>query len=241
MQLNPDSAAVLYMIPSSLGGEELENILPGGNRKIINSLDVFIVENLRTARRFLRSAGFTGSFDQVNFFLLNKFTSSQEMERFLQPAHQGKSIGLLSEAGCPGIADPGQEVVRRAHSLGLRVVPMVGPSSILLALMASGFNGQRFAFHGYLPIHENERIKALQQLEKLAYQQDQTQIFMETPFRNDQLMEAILKSCSPKTLLCVACDLTKKEEFISTLPVAAWKKQKPVLHKRTTVFLIYHP
>ncbi|MFO7978125.1 MAG: SAM-dependent methyltransferase [Bacteroidales bacterium] len=232
---------VLYLIPSSLGGDDVDDIIPRRNKALLNQLDEFIVENLRTARRFMRSAGFTNSFDQVNFHLLNKHTSATELGGFLEQALKGKNIGLLSEAGCPCIADPGQGVVRQAHLLGIRVVPLVGPSSILLALMASGFNGQSFTFHGYLPIQPPDRAKAIRELEKQASLKNQTQIFMETPFRNDQMMEAIVGNCRPETLLCVACDLTKKEEFIKTLPVGAWKKQMPVLHKRTSIFLLFHP
>lgn len=238
---NIQTKASLYLIPSSLGGENTEDILPAGHTRLLNSLDVFIVENLRTARRFLRSAGFTGNFDDITFHLLNKHTSRVELSGFLKDAISGKNVGLLSEAGCPCIADPGQEVVRQAHMLGIRVVPLVGPSSILLALMASGFNGQRFAFHGYLPVQGPDRARALRDLEKLSYQEDQTQIFMETPFRNDQMLESILSNCRGETMLCIACDITKEDEFINTKSVAAWKKEKPVLHKRTSIFLIYHP
>jgi 16S rRNA (cytidine1402-2'-O)-methyltransferase len=231
----------LYLLPSSLGGENVPDILPEANIRIMNQLDEFIVENLRTARRFLRAAGFKESFDNIRFHLLNKHTAESEISGFLASANEGKNVGLLSEAGCPCIADPGQQVVRLAHKLDIRVIPLVGPSSILLALMASGFNGQRFAFYGYLPIDSKQRSHTLQELEKQAYKADQTQVFMETPFRNEQLFEAIISSCRSETLLCIALDLTTSNEFIKTLPVGLWKKEKPVLHKRTGIFLLYHP
>ena len=241
MDHSKTTKGTLYLIPSSLGSEQIDTIWPPAHTQLLNRLQVYIVENLRTARRFMRTAGFTGHFDDLTFYELNKRTRQEETGGFLKSALEGKDIGLLSEAGCPCIADPGQLVVQLAHQLGIRVMPLTGPSSILLGLMASGFNGQRFTFHGYLPINGPERAKALRELEKQAYQQDQTQIFMETPFRNDQMLEAILSHCRNDTMLCIACDLTKNEEYIRTRSIAAWKKEKPALHKRTSIFLIYHP
>lgn len=229
----------LYLIPSSLGGDDIHAIWPAAHTALVNKLDEFIVENLRTARRFLRMAGFSRSFDEVQFHLLNKHTNPEEISGFLKNALNGKDIGLLSEAGSPCIADPGQVIVAMAHRRNMRVVPLVGPSSILLALMASGFNGQQFAFHGYLPIGKPERSRKLKQLENTAWQDAQTQIFMETPFRNNQLMQDMMGSLRPDTLLCVACDLTTDSEFIKSQTVAAWKKEMPDLHKRTSIFLIY--
>jgi 16S rRNA (cytidine1402-2'-O)-methyltransferase len=229
----------LFLIPSSLGGENIDAIWPAGHVALVNELDEFIVENLRTARRFLRSAGYTRSFDDVKFHLLNKHTKDEEISGFLANAMQGKDIGLLSEAGSPCVADPGQVIVAMAHRKKIRVVPLVGPSSILLALMASGFNGQQFVFHGYLPIDKAERSRKLKQIEIIAWHEEQTQIFMETPFRNNQLMQDLTGILRTDTLLCVACDLTTPTEFIKSQSIAAWKKEMPDLHKRTSIFLLF--
>lgn len=229
----------LFLIPSSLGGENMDAIWPAGHVALVNELDEFIVENLRTARRFLRSAGYTRSFDDVKFHLLNKHTKDEEISGFLANAMQGKDIGLLSEAGSPCVADPGQVIVAMAHRKKIRVVPLVGPSSILLALMASGFNGQQFVFHGYLPIDKAERSRKLKQIEIIAWHEEQTQIFMETPFRNNQLMQDLTGILRTDTLLCVACDLTTPTEFIKSQSIAAWKKEMPDLHKRTSIFLLF--
>lgn len=231
----------LYLIPASLGGDQITSIWPSGHVSLVNLLDEFIVENIRTARRFLRSAGYARSFDEVKFHLLNKHTKPEEIGHYLSSAFEGKSIGLLSEAGCPGVADPGQAIVAIAHEMNIRVIPLVGPSSILLALMASGFNGQQFAFNGYLPISKPERTNKLKQLENKAWQEDQTQIFMETPFRNNQLLDHLVSTLRKDTLLCVACDITMPTEFIKTQTIAAWKKEMPDLHKRTSIFLLFHP
>ena len=241
MQKEDKSKGNVFLIPSGLGGDRPGAIWPEENYKVVNDLSVFIAEDLRTARRFLRQMGYKRDFDKVEFFLLNKHTAPEELDGFLTPALKGKNIGLLSEAGCPGIADPGQDVVRIAHKKGIRVVPMVGPSSIFLALMASGFNGQHFLFHGYLPINKAERIKKMKELEQQAYQLDQTQVFMETPFRNNKMLEDLVNTCKPSTMLCIACDITTANEFIQTHSVAHWKKQMPDLHKRLGIFLIYKP
>lgn len=229
----------LFLIPSSLGGENIDAIWPAAHVALVNQLDEFIVENLRTARRFLRSAGYSHSFDEVKFHLLNKHTKDEEINGFLANAMQGTDIGLLSEAGSPCVADPGQVIVAMAHRKKIRVVPLVGPSSILLALMASGFNGQQFVFHGYLPIDKAERSRKLKQIESTAWHEEQTQIFMETPFRNNQLMQDLTGILRNDTLLCVACDLTTSTEFIKSQSVAAWKKEMPDLHKRTSIFLLF--
>ncbi|MEE4177254.1 MAG: SAM-dependent methyltransferase [Bacteroides sp.] len=230
----------LYLIPASLGGDDITSIWPSANVALVNQLDEFIVENVRTARRFLRSAGFSRPFEDVPFHLLNKHTKPIEISGYLNAALKGKSIGLLSEAGCPCIADPGQAIVAIAHQKNIRVIPLVGPSSILLALMASGFNGQNFAFNGYLPIQKPERTSKLKNLEQKAWNEGQTQIFMETPFRNNQLMDHMVSTLRRDTLLCVACDLTLPVEFIKTQPIGFWKKEMPDLHKRTSIFLLYH-
>ncbi len=229
----------LFLIPSSLGGDDIDAIWPAGHVALVNQLDEFIVENLRTARRFLRSAGYSRSFEEVQFHLLNKHTRPEDLSGYLTNVLQGKDIGLLSEAGSPCIADPGQVIVAMAHRKNIRVVPLVGPSSILLALIASGFNGQQFAFHGYLPIEKAELSRKLKQLENAAWQYEQTQIFMETPFRNNQLMHDLIGSLRPDTMLCVACDLTTPSEFIKSQTTAAWKKEMPDLHKRTSIFLLF--
>lgn len=230
----------LYLIPTSLGGDDITSIWPNGHLALVNQLDEFIVENFRSARRFLRSAGFSKPFEEVRFHLLNKHTQPEDLSGYLSAPIRGKSVGLLSEAGCPCIADPGQAIVAIAHQKNIRVIPLVGPSSILLALMASGFNGQNFAFNGYLPIPKTERTSKLKQLEQKAWNEGQTQIFMETPFRNNQLLEHIVSNLRKDTLLCVASELTLPEEFIKAQTIAAWKKKMPDLHKRTSIFLLYH-
>jgi 16S rRNA (cytidine1402-2'-O)-methyltransferase len=229
----------IYLIPASLGPGDLAFQIPAANTQILNQIDTFIVENVRTARRFLRAAGFTANFDDVVFHILDKDTPDYQIPGFLQTALEGKSIGLLSEAGCPCIADPGQKVVRRAHEKNIRVVPLVGPSSILMALISSGFNGQNFVFHGYLPIERKDRIKALKNIELDAARKQQTQIFMETPYRNNAILADVLENCSPNTLLCVACNITSADEFIRTMKISDWKKNTPDLNKKPSVFLIY--
>jgi len=229
----------LYLIPSSLGGESIDDIWPAGHKVIMATIDEFIVENLRTARRFLRWAGYSRDFSEVTFHLLNKHTRPEEISTYLSSALKGKDIGLLSEAGSPCIADPGNEIVSMAHNKGITVAPLPGPSSILLALIASGFNGQQFAFHGYLPIEKNEKIRKLKVLEAACWQQNQTQVFMETPFRNNQLMNDLVSTLKDNTLLCVASDLTTAAEFIKSQSIGSWKKEMPDLNKRPSIFLIY--
>lgn len=231
----------LYLIPSGLGGDVTETVWPGGNLDRIRHIRTFVVENIRSARRFLRQAGFDADFADVQFHVLNKHTGETEMLRFLDAAQRGEDTGLLSEAGTPCVADPGQALVRLAHQRHIRVIPLVGASSILLGLMASGFNGQQFAFHGYLPIKGAERQRKIRELERQAYTTDQTQIFMEAPFRNNALLEDLVSVCKPDTLLCVACDLSLPTEYIRSFPAARWKKEMPDLHKRTSIFLMYRP
>ncbi|HSV87034.1 MAG TPA: SAM-dependent methyltransferase [Bacteroidales bacterium] len=230
---------ILYLIPTSLGPSGINAILPARNLEVMNRLDVFIVENIRTARRFMRMAGYGKPFGEVDFYLLNKHTSVVELPGYISLLLNGKDVGLLSESGCPCIADPGHEVVSLSHRNAIRVVPLVGPSSIFLALMASGFNGQNFTFHGYLPIDKPNRVRKLKHLEFSAWKEMQTQIFMETPFRNNQLMDEITGVLKPDTMLCVACDLTLETEFVKSQPIAQWKKNMPDLHKRTSIFLLY--
>jgi 16S rRNA (cytidine1402-2'-O)-methyltransferase len=231
--------ANLYLIPVTLGETEISKVLPSYNKEIIASIRYFIVENVRTARRFLKQTDPGIDVDSLTFYTLNKHTSDTELSGFLQAIEDGSSIGIISEAGCPAIADPGADVVAIAQKKNIPVVPLVGPSSILLALMASGFNGQRFAFYGYLPIDSGERIKTLKALEQRIYSEDQTQLFIETPYRNGKLIEDILKTCKPTTRLCIAADITLNSEFIKTKSIAEWKKQVPELSKRPCIFAIY--
>ncbi|WP_342087251.1 SAM-dependent methyltransferase [Dyadobacter sp. OTU695] len=231
-----DSGISLYLIPTILAEGTQNDVLSPQIKDAVQHLDVFFVENIRTARRFISSLKLGKVIDELVFIELNKDTP--EAETLASLRNISKSAGVLSEAGCPGVADPGAVAVRIAHELGIRVVPLVGPSSILLALMASGMSGQSFAFHGYLPIDKVQRKKALQNLERNARQYQQTQIFMETPFRNNQLLEAVIDACSPDLALCIAADVTAPDELIRTMPVQKWKTQKPDLHKIPAIFLI---
>ena len=229
----------LFLIPTFLIPDSDTNTLPPANLIILNKLTVFIVENVRTARRMLRKVGYDNDFDTITFFELNKHTDPATAAGFISPALKGNDIGLLSEAGAPGIADPGAEIVSLAHQHGIRVVPLSGPSSIILALMASGLNGQNFVFHGYLPIDKKERSKKLQEIESRSKVENQTQVFIETPYRNNQMLDAIIKYCHPSTKLCVACEIMHPDrESIHTTTVEAWSIRKPDLHKRPAVFLL---
>ncbi len=229
----------LYLLPVTLGDTPPEKVLPSRNTAIASELKYFIVENVRSARRFLKKCNPDIDIDRLVFYELNKHTDPMQIAGYLRPMKEGESIGVISEAGCPAIADPGAEVVAIAQQEGYKVVPLVGPSSILMAVMASGFNGQSFAFHGYLPIDGNERVKRLKQLEARAYNEDQTQIFIETPFRNQKLAEDILLHCKPQTRLCIAMHISCDDESIVTRSVKAWKGKLPDMHKKPTVFLIY--
>ncbi len=222
-----------------MGDTPIDKVLPKYNTQIINSLSYFIVENIRSARRFLKKCNPTIDINALTFYELNKRTLPKDIASFLNPIKLGESIGVLSEAGCPAIADPGADVVAIAQKNNYKVVPLVGPSSILMSLMASGFNGQSFAFHGYLPIEENERARALKVLEEKLYKEDQTQIFIETPYRNNKMAEDILKHCKPQTKLCIAMNISCDNETIVTKKVGAWKGKLPDMHKQPCVFLIY--
>ena len=226
----------LFLIPVTLGDTSVERSLPPYNIEIIRSLCHFIVENVRSARRFLKQIDPAIDISTLTFYTLNQHTSREELAGFLLPLQQGHSIGLLSEAGCPAIADPGADVVALAQQKGIRVTPLVGPSSILLALMASGLNGQNFAFLGYLPIDSNQRIKMLKQLEQRIGTNRQTQLFIETPYRNQKLLQDILNTCHADTLLCIATDMTLPTEEIRTLRIADWRKNVPELSKRLCIF-----
>jgi len=229
----------LYLIPSTIGESPVDMVIPAYNNLIINKIDVYIVEEIRTARRFLKKAGLIKPIDELTFFVLNEHSKPEEIDNYLDSIQQGENIGLLSEAGVPCIADPGADIVRIAQQKNIEVIPLVGPSSILLALMASGFNGQQFAFHGYLPVDKNLRINRIKDIERNVFQKNETQIFIETPYRNNQLIESLLQTCSNETLLCIATDITLDTAFIKTKTIAAWKKSIPDFHKKTTVFLLY--
>lgn len=231
-----DAGTALYLIPTVLAESTQDKVLSPQITDVVQNLDVFFVENVRTARRFISSLKLGKIIDELTFFELSKDTPESETREQLKKLKQ--SAGIISEAGCPGIADPGAVAVNLAHQMGIRVIPLAGPSSILLALMSSGMSGQSFTFHGYLPIDKVQRKKAIQSLERDARQRNQTQIFMETPFRNNQLLEAVLESCMPDTQLCIVSNVTAEDEFIRAMPVKNWKSNTPDLHKRPTVFLI---
>lgn len=229
----------LYLIPNLLGETPVDQVLPPYNREIILGIRHFIVEDVRTARRFLKLVDRSIDIDQLTFYTLNKHTKPDEIAGMLGPLEQGNPMGVISEAGCPAVADPGADVVAIAQRKGLQVVPLVGPSSIILAVMGSGFNGQSFAFNGYLPIEPDERIKTLKKLEQRAYTENQTQLFIETPYRNAKMMADILKACRPQTRLCIAAGLTTQDEFIRTRTVKEWGGKLPNLDKVPCIFLIY--
>lgn len=222
-----------------MGESDVNSVIPFNVIKIALSLDEFIVEQEKTARHFLKSIGYEKSFDSIILHPLNKHTSPEDILLYLDNAVKGKNIGLLSEAGCPCIADPGNIIVEMAHEKQIQVIPLVGPSSIYLSLMASGFNGQNFSFNGYLPIDKKERTKKIKELENTVYNKWQTQIFIETPYRNNQLMQDILKTCRGDTKLCVACCISTSNELILTKPINLWQKKIPDLNKKNCIFLLY--
>jgi 16S rRNA (cytidine1402-2'-O)-methyltransferase len=230
--------AKLFLIPTTLGDTSIERVLPPDLTGLISSVQVFIVENIRTARRFLKKVNPAIVIDDLTFFELNQHTDQKEISRFLEPNKAGRDIGIISEAGCPGVADPGAEVVKLAHTKNIQVVPLVGPSSILLALMASGMSGQNFAFNGYLPIKNPEKAQQIKMLEKRMQTESQTQIFIEAPYRNLQLLNDLLSVCEPQTMLCVAADITLDTEFILSKPVSYWKTHIPEIQKRPAIFMI---
>lgn len=241
--LNPDKGLsmdnALYLIPVTLGDTPIESVLPPHNREVILNIRHFIVEDIRSARRFLKKVDKAIDIDTLSFYPLNKHTSPDDISGYLAPLLAGNPVGVISEAGCPAVADPGADVVAIAQRKGLKVVPLVGPSSIILAVMGSGFNGQSFAFHGYLPIDSAERSKKLKMLEQRAYAEDQTQLFIETPYRNNKMLEDILVQCRPQTRLCIAANLTCDGEYLKTKTIQEWKKKKPDLSKLPCIFLLY--
>jgi len=229
----------LYLIPTTLGEMNPEDVLPHTIKRTIDFIDYYIVENEKTARRFIKSVQPEKKQPDLKLFALNKHTDVSEHNEFIKPLLEGKNMGLMSEAGCPGVADPGAVIVKLAHEKGIQVVPLVGPSSILLAMMASGMNGQSFAFNGYLPIDKSDKKTALKNLEKLSFDKNQSQLFIETPYRNNKFLEDLLQILQPNTLLCVACDITLPTEFIKTQSVNQWKKNKADLHNRPCIFIIH--
>ena len=231
----------LYLIPSPLGESALDTILPEQVRAIAARLDTFVVEHPKTARAFLKQIVTHTPLQQLNLLVLDEHTLETELTTLLAPLLAGKDVGLISEAGCPAVADPGANLVRLAHQKHIRVVPLSGPSSILLSLMASGLSGQHFAFHGYLPVDKAERKKKLLELEQASASRNETEIFIETPYRNRQMLEAILETCGDSSALCVAVDVTLATESIQTKTVAQWKKNLPEIDKRPAVFLLLAP
>jgi 16S rRNA (cytidine1402-2'-O)-methyltransferase len=231
-------AGTLYLIPVPLAENAAAKSFTPYLVDTINSIKEYIVENEKTARRFLKEAGLKTPQSELIIHDYGKHNRDSQTDFFVG-LKAGNDVGLMSEAGCPGVADPGADIVNKAHQMGIKVVPLVGPSSILLALMASGLNGQSFTFHGYLPIDKAERSRKIKELDSLAAKYHQTQLFIETPFRNNPMLAEILNSASPQTRLCIACNITGEDEFIQTKTVAEWKKHVPDLHKKPTIFLLY--
>jgi len=232
-------SGTLYLIPVPLADNAAAKSFTPYLSATINQIKEYIVENEKTARKFLKEAGLTIPQSELSIHDYGKHNRGVNINSFFIGLTAGHDVGLMSEAGCPGVADPGSEIVAEAHRRGIKVVPLVGPSSILLALMGSGFNGQSFTFHGYLPIDKVERAKKIKELESLASRFNQTQLFIETPFRNNPMLEEILRSCTAKTRLCIACNLTAEDEFVQTKTIAEWKQKTPDLHKRPTIFLLF--
>lgn len=229
----------LYLIPTTLGDNNPLDVLPITIKNVIDKLNTFIVENDKTARRFIKLISPEKPQSELKMFHLNKFTDQTDLPSFLTPCLQGINVGLLSEAGCPGVADPGADIVKLAHQNNIKVVPLVGPSSILLAIMSSGMNGQSFTFNGYLPIDKDARKSEIKRLERLSFEHNQSQIFIETPYRNNKMLENLANVLENNTDVCVACDITLSTEFIKTQAANQWKKNKVDLHKRPTIFIIH--
>ena len=229
----------LYLIPTTLGESNPMDVLPQTVKRTIELIDCYIVENEKTARKFIKSIYPEKVQADLLLSTLNKHTEVADHNKMIQPCLNGINIGLMSEAGCPGVADPGAAIVKIAHEKGIQVVPLVGPSSILLAMMGSGMNGQSFAFNGYLPIDKDNKKSALKGFEKLSFDKNQSQLFIETPYRNNKLLEDLLQTLQPNTHLCIAADITLPTEYIKTMKVSEWKKAKIDLHNRPTIFIIH--
>ncbi|QMU63881.1 MAG: SAM-dependent methyltransferase [Flavobacteriaceae bacterium] len=228
----------LYLIPTTLGDTEPLEVIPYAVKKIIEQIDFYIVENEKSARRFIKKITPKKSQPGLHFMLLDKYAEEIETSEYLNVCEEGIHIGLLSEAGVPAVADPGATIVKLAHEKEIQVIPLVGPSSILMALMASGMNGQNFAFNGYLPIDKNERKKAIKTLELLSKEKNQSQLFIETPYRNEKIFSDLKTTLAPNTRLCIAVDITLPSEYIKTFTVKEWKQHQPDLHKRPAIFII---
>ena len=231
--------ARLILFPVPIGASDPDTSLPPYNREVLNTCRTFIVENIRTACRNLKRMGYTSSLDDVTFFELNEHTSPFDIAHYLDPIAQGEDVGLMSEAGLPCVADPGSLITTLAQRNGIEILPLIGPSSIMLALMASGFNGQYFAFNGYPPIDEKSRIALIRTLEQRIHRDNQTQIFIEAPYRNDKLLQFFATHLQPVTRICVACDITLPTQYIRTRLARQWRNDPPILHKRPTIFLLY--
>jgi 16S rRNA (cytidine1402-2'-O)-methyltransferase len=236
---SPQLLGKIYLIPTTLGDCDPLDVLPQTVKRVVELIDDYIVENEKTARKFIKSIAPEKVQSSLRLSALNKHTEVSEHNQMIQPCLNGINVGIMSEAGCPGVADPGAAIVKIAHEKGIQVVPLVGPSSILLAIMASGMNGQSFTFNGYLPIDSAEKKSTLKGLEKLSHDKNQSQIFIETPYRNNKLLEDILQTLQPATHLCIATDITLPTEFIKTARVQDWKKITVDLHKRPTIFIIH--
>lgn len=230
----------LYLIPTTLGDTEPLEVMPLSVKKVVEEIDSFVVENEKSARRFVKKIAPKKSQPDLKIMLLDKYADAIEVRHYLDDCEKGISVGMLSEAGVPAIADPGAELVKLAHQKGIQVVPLVGPSSILMAMMSSGMNGQNFAFNGYLPIDKSERKKAIKRLEKISKETDQSQIFIETPYRNDKMFADLKANLSPKTRLCIAADITLSSEYIKTLRTEEWRHVQPNLHKRPAIFILHN-
>lgn len=229
----------LYLIPVTLGDTPLEQVLPSYNREVITGIRHFIVEDIRSARRFLRQVDKVFPIDDSTFFEMGKHSDERQYSQYLQPLREGNPVGVISEAGCPAVADPGADIVSIAQREGLRVVPLVGPNSMIMAVMSSGLGGQNFAFNGYLPVEPADRAKRLKALETRAWTEGQTQLFIETPYRNKKMFESMLTTLRPQTRLCIAAGITTKDEYIRTLHISEWKNTKlPDLSKVPAIFLI---
>jgi 16S rRNA (cytidine1402-2'-O)-methyltransferase len=230
----------LYLIPTTLGEISTDEVLPVTVKRTIDFVWDYIVENEKTARKFIKTINPEKIQADLRISVLNKHDKNEDFSLFLKPCLEGRNVGLMSEAGCPGIADPGAAIVKIAHEKGIKVIPLVGPSSILLAMMSSGMNGQNFAFNGYLPIDKDDKKQTLKRLEKLSETQNQSQIFIETPYRNNKFLEDLIQFLQPNTLLCVAVDITLPSEYIKTLTISQWKNQTVDLHNRPCIFIIHN-
>ena len=230
---------ILYLIPNTLGENEPLEVIPISVKKIIESTNYYLFENEKAGRKYIKKISPSKSQSTLKVNLINKFTLDEELNSFLDPIHNGNNIGLISDAGCPGVADPGSDIIKIAHQSNIKVVPLVGPSSILLAIMSSGLNGQNFAFNGYLPIDRTDKKNKIKELEKTSHKQNQSQIFIETPYRNNKMLEDLTKTLSGDTNLCIACDITLYTEYIKTLSVNEWKKNKINIDKKPAIFIIH--